>query len=224
MKTLKYGLTLMLGLGMLGFSARLQAQASGQTADVVPANAQALPDVPQMQVQGAPAQQAEEQPQRGIPTPKAIEALMDKQDYETAVKEFDKFIKTAKGNGCTLNYLRYTFYSRLQMEDREHAADYQAKRQAVVADMEQQCPDMPETYIAKTQLYGDGKPDSVVVWMDKAIEFDQTLGMCYSMRADALWLLQEDEKACADYKKAVELNDQPSKMRYMERCANRVSE
>ena len=63
MKALKYGLTLVLGLSMLGWNARVQAQTQTQTES-----------------------QNEEQPQRGIPTPKAIETLVDSGDYETAVK------------------------------------------------------------------------------------------------------------------------------------------
>lgn len=218
MKTLKYGLTLMLGLTMLGFGARLQAQSSSQTADVVPAHATPLPDVPAATAVGNG--QVADEPQRGIPTPKAIEELINKKDYESAVKEFDKFIKAAKGDACELIYLRYTFYSRMMIEDMAHAADHKAQREACIEDLEKQCPNMPETYMVKTHVHGDGNPEAVLKWMDKAIEIDPKFAAAYIVRADALWLLQEDEKACDDYQTAAEMGDRPAQIRYRERCPN----
>lgn len=223
MKALKYGLALVLGLSMLSFGVQAFAQASGQTQEVTPANPNTLPEVPATVAMGQPDPQAA-QSQRGVVTPKQVEDLIMQREFAKAVETFEKFMKTAQGDACNLIYLRYTFYDRLMEVDRDQVAAYKVKRDASIVELEKNCPNMADLYVLKVQLYGEGKPDSVVKWLDKAIELDPTYAISYGMRADALWLLQEDEKACADYKKAAELNDQPARMRYAERCANRETD
>ena len=218
MKALKYGLTLVLGLSMLGFSARVQAQASGQTANVVPAHAAALSDVA-VEQDGLTAQQAEEQPQRGIPTPKAIEDLMDQGDYETAVKEFDKFIKTAKGNPCDLIYLPMSFYDRLAVEDTSKTDYYKAQAKSYLDKYMQTCGNTADAYLLQ-ERFDKQTPEVTVTRMTQAIKLDPDYIMPYTVRGNALWALGRTNEACADFTKAKELGDADAVVFLSINCGN----
>ncbi|MDE5606435.1 MAG: hypothetical protein K2I68_03940 [Bacteroidales bacterium] len=218
MKALKYTLTLILGLGMLGFSARVQAQASGQTSEVVPAHATPLPEVPAQVQDEQPAQQVEEQPQRGMVTPKAIEELMDNRDFESAIKEFEKYMKTAKGDPCDLIYLPLSFYERLRMEDASKTDLYQSKMDYYTNQFLQTCGNTVDGYLLKESL-GERIPDSTVASMTLAIEIEPNYAMLYTMRGDALWQLNRTQEACADFKKAMELKDEYAIHFYKINCA-----
>lgn len=202
MKALKYGLTLMLGLSMLGFSARVQAQTSGQTANVVPAHATPLPEV-QLAQQSAMSQEGE---QRGIPTPKHIEDMVAEGKFVEAETEFNAFIKKAQGDPCNLLYLRMSFYTRLMRDDVANAQAHQAKRDGYLAELEKTCPNMADLYIFKASMDPNQSPENIIYWMTKAAEADASYSLIYIMRSDAYRALGQTEKACADLKKVKELN------------------
>lgn len=216
MKALKYGLTLLLGLSVCGFGTRVSAQASGQTAEVVPANANPLPDVPATQTT-APTQQ-QEQPQRGVPTPKAVEALVNNGEYTKAVEEFEKFIKTVKGNQCDMSYLPYTFYDRLLVEDTSRTAYYQEKVKFYADKFLSTCSNTVEAYLMKDSQANPRIPDSTIVWMTRAISLDKNYAILYTMRGEALWELKRTKEACADFEKAVGMNDGYAKEFYDMNC------
>lgn len=218
MKALKYGLTLMLGLSMLGFGARLQAQvASGQTADVVPATPVALPDV--LPADENEDEQEEEQPQRGMVTPKPIEDMVSRGEYAQAVAEFEKYMKTASGDPCDLLYLPYSFYDRLQFEDTANTAVHKETRDKYLAKFYKTCSNSPEVYVLKDRMSDPRTPESTLEYMNKALAIDPNYAQLYSMRGDALWALGRKEEACADFKKSQELlNDSYSKRFLEENC------
>ena len=206
MKALKYGLTLALGLSMLGFGARLQAQSSSQTAEVVPAHATPLPDVAPVMATDQPEAQMEPQ-DRGIPVPKEIEELIAKKDYENAVKEFDKFIKTAKGDPCVLIYLPLSFYERLAMEDKSSmSASYQEKAKSYMDKYMQTCGNTADAYLL-LERFDKKTPEVTVTRMTEAIKLDPDYAIPYAARGNALWLLNRTTEACADFAKAKELGD-----------------
>lgn len=211
MKALKYGLALMLGLSMLGFSARVQAQSSGQTAEVVPAHATPLPEVPAVQEQTPPqdVQADEELQQRGMPTPREIEKLMDKGDFETAIKEFDKFIKTAKGDPCDLIYLPLSFYMRLSEEDT--ANSYKGKVDSYLNQFMKTCGNTVDAYMLQERVDYQG-PAKTVERMTQAMKYEPDYVVLYTMRGDALWQLNRAKEACADFAKAKELGDDSASM------------
>ncbi|MDE5559358.1 MAG: tetratricopeptide repeat protein [Bacteroidales bacterium] len=210
MKALKYGLTLMLGLSMLGFSA--QAQSSKQTKKVVPSNAQtsesfeAVENAPAAEISPAVAKE----PDRGIPTPKAVEELLMQQNYTKAIEEFEKFIATAKGDSCDLLYLPYTFYARLNFLHPSKSSEYTKKMKYYMAEYQRKCSNSVEAYLLKDDMTEPRIPDSTLVWMTKALEIDSTYARIYSIRGEALWQLQRHKEACADFEKAKELNENDS--------------
>lgn len=216
MKALKYGLTLILGLGMLGFSARVQAQASSQTAEVVPANATPLPDVPVAQE----GQILGEEMQRGIPTPKYIEDMVTEGKFVEAETEFSKFIKKAQGDPCNLLYLRMSFYARLMRDDMANAEAHQAKRDSYLAELEKSCPNMSDLYIYKASMDPNPTPEKIIYWMDKAAAVDDSYSLIYMMRGDAYRALGQTEKACADLKKVKELNPDYQDYFYDSMCSD----
>lgn len=231
MKALKYGLTLMLGLSMLGLSANLQAQSSGQTAAVVPTNADHLSsnlaadtnEVEDVFLLGdgrVGVIVQEESAQRGIPTPNVVNDLIINKEYSQAVEKFEGFMKTAQASPCDLAYLQVTFYDRLMEEDPENKAFYQKSRDASIEQMESKCQKMAELYILKDRLDPDQSPETTIAWMDKAISVDSHYGTSYVLRGDAHWALGQTEKACADYKKAMELNDAVGSGNFAARCLN----
>lgn len=217
MKALKYGMALVLGLSLSVCGAQVFAQASGQTQEVTPNNPNTLPEVPAASQTGQVAQQAEEQPQRGVPTPKAIEKMVDNGEYDAAVKEFEKFMKTAKGNPCDLIYLPYTFYDRLRMEDTSKTAFYQQKADMYINKYLQTCGNTVDGYLLKESV-GERIPDSTVARMTKAIAIEPNYAMLYTMRGDALWQLERTQEACADYAKAKELGDEYATMMVNTNC------
>lgn len=223
MKALKYGLTLILGLGMLGFSAQLQAQSSKQTKKVTPANAQTSESV--KAVENAPVEETSpvvaKEPDRGIPTPKAIEDLLMQQNYTKAIEEFEKFIATAKGDTCDLLYLPYTFYARLNFMNPSQSSEYTRKMNYYMAEYQKQCGNSVEAYMLKAQESTPRIPDSTVVWMTKAIEIDSTYAYLYSVRGEALWQLARKKEACVDFEKAVALNNDSFAAEFVRmNCAN----
>lgn len=222
MKALKYGLTLILGLGMLGFGTRLQAQTSGQTADVVPANATPLADIPVMTLptDEADEQPAEEQPQRGMPTPQAIEDMVSRGEYAQAVAEFEKYMKTASGNPCDLLYLPYTFYDRLRIEDTAKADVYQGKVKIYVDKFLKTCGNTVEAYVLRDDLNEPRVPEQTIELMTKAIELEPEYVILYSRRASAFWELERTKEACADFKKAAELKEEFSASMYKMYCVS----
>ena len=207
MKALKYGLALMLSLSMLGFNA--QAQSSKQTKKVVPSNAETSAEV--IAAANAPVEEISsvvaKEPDRGIPTPKAIEDLLMQQNYTKAIEEFEKFIATAKGDACDLLYLPFTFYARLNYMDEAKSAEYTKKMNFYRNAYFEKCANSIEAYLLKDQMTEPRIPDSTVVWMTKAIEIDPAYAYLYSLRGEALWRLERKQEACADFEKAIELNN-----------------
>ena len=228
MKPLKYAL--LLGFGLMALSLRTPAaaqSASGLTKAVVPRHPQPLPDLDSLQalppVQDNP-QQAEqpqvEWPQRGIPTPRPIEIMMDEGKFDQAVDEFEKYMTTAQGDACDLIYLPYTFYTRLLWEDASKTAFYQERRDFYIDTYLQTCGNTVEGYLLKEERMEPKNPDSTVVWMIKAIALDPTFDIPYLIRGHALWALQRPQEACADYKQAAERQNRDAKELYIQRCAN----
>lgn len=219
MKALKYGLTLVLGLSM-GWGAQAFAQASGQTQEVVPNNPNTLPEVPIVGSQDVDS--LDEHPQRGVPTPKAIEDMIRNKEFAKAVSEFEKFMKKANGNPCDLIYLRVTFYGNLRHVDTNaiQIEQYKAKEEQYISELEKKCPNMPEIYVIKAFLESnDGENQEILIqYLTKAIELDNEYSMGYSMRGNAYWNLGQTEKACADFKKAAQLKDQMGLMLYQQNC------
>lgn len=193
MKALKYGLALMIGLSMLGLSARVQAQTSDPMAE---ANADA-----QQTVQN-------DEPQRGeLQIPKYIEDLVAHQEFEQAAGEFEKFIKAAKGDACDMNYVPYSFYARLVAEDTATISVYKEKADTYAKKFLQACGNTVEAYMLRDRMMEPKNYDSTVVWMTKAIALDAEYAFLYVTRGYALWELKRTQEACADYKKAKELNE-----------------
>lgn len=205
MKALKYGIALMLGLGMLGCGARAFAQASGQTREVTPANPTPLADVAPAATQSRP-DSPKPLPERGIPTPRAIEDMVTNKQFAKAVSEFEKYMKTAQGTPCDLIFLPFTFYNRLLMEDTANPALYQEKVRFYVDKFLQTCGDTYEAYVLKDNIIEPRVPDSTVVWMTAAIKLEPKDPNLYISRGYALWQLGKTKEACADYAKAKELD------------------
>ena len=177
MKALKYGLTLMLGLSMLGLGTRVQAQSSGQTQAVTPEHPNTLADV-------QPAQQStmtQGGVQRGIPTPKYIEDMVSDGKFVEAEEEFNKFIKKAQGDPCDLLYLRMSFYARLMRDDIANAETHQAKRDGYISELEKTCPNMVDLHILKASMDPSASPENIIYWMDKAAAVDTSYSLIYMM-------------------------------------------
>lgn len=177
MKALKYGLTLVLGLTVLGFSARVQAQTAGQ------------------------------QNNEGVRIPAYIGNLVDQQAYGKAMVEFDKFIKTAPGDLCDILRLSFMFYNNLLQVDTAKADSYKGKVDSYRDQYLQSC-NTAYAYLLKNEQMNPQNFDSTVVWMTRAIALDATDGNLYLTRGYALWQLQRTEEACADYKKAKDLDEE----------------
>lgn len=188
MKTLKYGWTLLLGLTVLGFSMRVQAQTAGQ------------------------------QNNEGVRIPAYIGDFVDQQAYGKAVMEFDKFIKTAPGDPCDLLQLSFMFYNNLLQEDTTKTDFYKNKVNSYRDQYLQSCGNTAYAYMLKNEQMDPQNFDSTVVWMTKAIALDATNGNLYLTRGYALWQLQRTEEACADYKKAKELDDEFYGSNYDTQC------
>lgn len=176
MKALKYGLALLLGLTVSGFSTRVQAQTAGQ------------------------------QNNEGVRIPAYIGDLRNQQAYGKAVVEFDKFIKTAQGDPCELLQLSFMFYNDLLQVDTAKTAFYKEKVDSYTNQYLKSCGNTAYAYLLKNARMEPQDFDSTVVWMTKAIALDATDAYLYLTRGYALWVLQRTEEACADYKKAKELN------------------
>lgn len=218
MKVLKFGLTLILGLSM-GWGAQALAQsASSQTQEVVPQNGTSLPEVPANQTQAAGEEiaPAPTSPQRGIPNSKKIEAMFANRQFDQIEAETDKYLNKAKGTECDKLLFRMGIQERLMVENYQNGAQHQAQAQAYQAQLEAQCPDMAEVYFFKAFAPGL-TPQEMLMYLNQAIEKDPTYGAPYVLRGDARWSL-EPEAACADYKKAAELQDGMAVLRLKERC------
>lgn len=245
MNALKYYVFLLcLGLMVLGFNAPAAAQtASGQTKAVVPRHPQPLPDLDSAQqarvlefLQNDPATRAtapstfpdsaqiaaqrEKNPQRGMPTPLPIEIMVNEGKYAQAVSEFEKYMDTAQGDPCDLIYLPFTFYRRLLDENPFEEEFYQGKVNFYIDKFLETCGNTVEGYQFKEGMMEPKIPDSAVVWMTKAIELDSTVNMLYLIRGHALWELQRTREACADYKKAAELQNWEAADMYEQRCSD----
>ena len=131
---------------------------------------------------------------------------MENGNYETAVKEFEKFIKTAKGNPCDLIYLPMSFYMRLIDTDTSKTESYKDKVDFYFDQYMKTCGNTAEAYLLKNARMESQNFDSTVLLMTQAIALDPTYANLYFTRGSALWQLQQTEKACADYKKAKELD------------------
>lgn len=232
----------LLAFGLCTTAPAAAQSASSQTKAVVPRHPQPLPDIDSIQqamalelLQNDPATRAafmpvfpdsaqiaaqREQPQRGMPTPRPIEIMMDEGKFDRAVSEFTKYMDTAQGDPCDLIYLPFTFYSRLLRDDTSKTAFYQEKADYYVDKFLQTCGNTVEGYQLKESLMEPKNPDSAVVWMTKAIALDSTVNMLYLVRAHALWELQRTREACADYKKAAEQRNWEAADMYEQRCTN----
>ncbi len=188
---------------MLGMGAQAFAQASKQTKKVVSSNQETLSENVALDTQQA----IKKEPDRGIPTPKFIEDLLMNQEYNKAVEEFEKFIKTAKATPCDLLYLPYTFYSRMESVDNARKVVYRQKKQYYIDEFQSACGNSVEAYIMKDQESNPRIPDSTVQWMTMAIAVEPTYAALYSIRGEALWQLQRKKEACVDFEKAIELNN-----------------
>lgn len=189
MKALKYGLTLILGLGMLGFGARVQAQVSEESEINIQSTAQ------------------NNEPERSAQMPESIDNLMKSRAYAKAMGEFEKYIKTAQGSACELKYQSYMFYNRLLGEDTTKTEFYQEKVNESLNQYLQSCGNTVEAYVLKNNQMQPQDFDSTVVWMTKAIALDAEYAFLYVTRGYALWELQRTKEACDDFKKAKELNE-----------------
>lgn len=198
MKALKYGLTLMLGLTMLGFGARLQAQSSGQSREVVPQNPNPLPEL-----EATAATEPDGEYRDALRTPVIIDNLMGSGKYAEVVTELDKLVKSGEGDPCHRMFIAYQTYISLKNFDPAQAEEYAKKQDVVKAELEKKCANSAVAYIMKAQE-SQGQPAQVVALMTKAIEIDSTLEMCYALRGNALWQLNRAEEACADFAKGAE--------------------
>lgn len=168
-------------------------------------------------VPATPSTQSNE-PQRGIKTPDNVEKLISEGKYAEAISEFDKFkTKTNGGDAFDLLYLEFSIYARLAREDNANAEQYRKKSEAIVAEMGKTYSKKADYYMAKSILY-DSSQAAVLSSMDKAIKAEPSYALPYSTRGEIYWIMGQRDKACADYKKAMELKDQGSKMMYDQRC------
>lgn len=224
MKALKYGLTLVLGLGMLGCGAQAFAQASSKQTKKVASATVSQPSSENMtsaMVEEGPSPIVAKEPDRGIPMPQAVENLLGQRDFTKAIEEFEKFIATSKGDPCDLLYLPYTFYGRLMWMDTSRVFEYQKKQKYYMSEYQKKCENTVEAYLMKDQSSNPRIPDSTIVWITKAIEIDSSYAMLYSVRGEALWQLQRKKEACADFEKAVELNNDSFAVEfYRSNCRN----
>ncbi|MDE6515365.1 MAG: hypothetical protein K2L03_04935 [Bacteroidales bacterium] len=233
MKPLKCALLLALGLMALSLRTPAMAQsASGQSKAVVPRHLQPLPDIDSLRQarpelfpleipDPEPAEVQGEPVHRGIPTPRSIEIMMDEGKFEQAVQAFTNYMDTVQGDPCDLIYLPYTFYNRLWWEDPSKAAFYQEKVDFYVDKFLATCGNTVEWYQVKEHVMNPKIPDSTVVWMTKAIALDSTVNRLYLMRGYALWVLQRTREACADFKKAAEMQNTEGRDVYNEWCLDR---
>lgn len=220
----------LLCLALLAFGLCTTAPAAAQTASgltkaVVPRHPQPLPDLDSLQLPVQDNLQQTEQPQvelpqRGMPTPRPIEIMMDEGKFDQAVSAFEQYMDTAQGNPCDLIYLPYTFYNRLLWEDPSKTAFYREKMDFYIDKFLQTCGHTVEGYLLREERMEPKIPDSVVVWMTKAIALDSTFDLPYLLRGHALWELQRTQEACADYKQAAEKQNRDAEELYIQRCAN----
>lgn len=215
MKALKYGMALILGLGMLVCGAQAQAS-SKQSGDIEIRQESGLPYVPNAEEKVKPQPSQE---QRGIPTPKNIEDLLMKEAYGQAVTEFEKFLAKSKTKSCDLTYLAYTFYDRLCWMDESNVSVYKQEKNRYINEFQEECGNTVEAYVMKNQEMELINWDSTVVWMTKAIEIEPSMGSLYTTRGSALWQLGQVNEACADFKKAMETDGAAAEM-YNMQCKN----
>ena len=185
MKALKYGLTLILGLSMV-CGASVWAQEAGQAAQTG----------------------SEWRPKHEAPRlPDAINNLLTSGAYTKAEAEFEKYMKTVKFDACDMIYVPYMFYSRLLEEDTTSTALYQEKVDAYANQYLQSCGNTFEAYMMRINKTDPQDFDAIVTLVTAAMQIEPDATFLYGMRGSALWQLQRTEEACADYKKAKELDE-----------------
>ena len=212
MKALKYGCALLLGLSMSGLSAF--AHASSKQSGIIEISAVSDPDA---KTKKQP-QQSSQEDQRGIPTPKNVEALLMGGEYSQAAAEFENFVKT-KTQSCDLIYLACMFYDRLSWMDEANGTIYKQKKMQYINKFQAECGNTVDAYMMKYQEMEPKNWDSAVDWMTKAIAVDSSMGSLYTTRGSALWQLGRMKEACADFKKAMETDVVAVDM-YNMLCAN----
>lgn len=191
MKALKYGLTLVLGLSMLSGTG-LRAQ----NIELAPPS-EASPAGPTWQPKHEPPHLSE-----------TLRKYIASEDYNRALSEFEKYKKSASLTECEMVFVHYTFYSLLLDANTDTAkiAFYQGKIDTYANSFLQSCGNTVEGCIMKMARQVERIPDSTVAWMTIAIKLEPEMPMLYNTRGSALWELGQTEEACADFKKAKELD------------------
>lgn len=214
MKALKYGWALFLGLSLsVCGSAQLFAQSSGQSREVTPQNPNPLPEVPVATAATEPQGEYRE----ALRPPVIIDNLMGYGKYAEVVTELDKLVKSGEGDPCHRLFMAYQTYASLMNFDPDQAEEYTKKQEVTKAELEKKCPNSAVVYLMKA-LESQGQPAQVVTLLTKAVEIDSTLGLCYELRGNALWQLNQPEEACADFAKGAEMGNPGSKALYGTYC------
>lgn len=185
MKTLKYGLTLILSLSMV-CGTSVSAQEAGQA------------------TQASSAWRPKHEAPR---LPDAIDNLITSGAYAKAEAEFEKYMKTVKFEPCDMIYVPYMFYSRLLEEDTTSTAIYQEKVNAYAGQYLQSCGNTFEAYMMRINKTDPQDLDAIVTLVTAAMQIESDAVFLYGMRGSVLWQLQRTEEACADFKKAKELDE-----------------
>lgn len=158
-------------------------------------------------------------PALGVAPPDTVEKLLMQEVYGSALALFDAFFDTVQGDLCHILYARLIFYGTLAIRDEENVALYVSKRDACLAEMEKHCPRFADMYLMKAMLCSH--PKKALKWIDKAIRLAPDNGSYYSTRGDIFWAINKEEKACADYRKAIDLGDAYGASQSGERCTER---
>lgn len=200
MKALKYISTLCAVLCIMVFCTPASAQNTG----VVYANANPIPEEELVGPNGEelPAQAVLPAPKDGIAPPQAAIDLMNNREYGRAAEELERFLTTARGSVCALNYLPFTFYSMLFVADPDttKSAFYKEKMNQYSEKYLKACPNTVEAYFMQADRTAD--LDSVVTLMGLAIKSYPQHMVAYERRGTVLWQLERTKEACADFEKA----------------------
>ena len=135
--------------------------------------------------------------------PDNVRLAREKGEYDAAAALMEEFIlkdKKAKDNPCAAAVMRCFFYLLVKNVDPKYAESFKAALQT--AENLPECSSKSALYYWKAKNIGYLEPDSVMNWLDKAIEAEPYPDI-YTMRGDKLYMIGETKKACADYKKAM---------------------
>ncbi len=198
MKALKYGIALCIGL-LAG--APVLAQSSGQSGEINP-KSNNLQDFEETRehINGSPIPQGLLDAQkfdRDMHFPDDVRLALEQGHYAEAVAKMDAFVKKTKEDPCKVALMCCNLYAGIRWTEPKYKADMMA----ALALAETKCTKSSDLYIWKIRIFGDEQPDSVMTWLNKAIEVEPYPDIYYR-RGEVYLQMGEVKKACADYKQA----------------------